>query len=119
MFQLRFLFFIAGLIAISDASSHVDEQLKQEFEQAKQEQIELAQRVAKLERQAVALEAEQTYQETSGRSTELIVGVIVIAVWLYPIWLQKRLVDLQKAASLNLDQMARQLTQIVNATKKM
>ena len=78
MFKLRFLFPIVALIAISDASSHVDEQLKQEFEQAKQEQIKLARRIAKLERQTVALDAEQTSRETSGRNIEIIVGVIAV-----------------------------------------
>ena len=52
--------------------------LKQELEQAKQEQIKLARRIAKLERQAVALDAEQTSRETSGRNIEIIVGVIAV-----------------------------------------
>ena len=68
MFKLRFLFPIVALIAISDALPHTDEQLTQELEQAKQEQIKLARRIAKLERQAVALDAEQTSRETSGRN---------------------------------------------------
>ena len=52
--------------------------LTQELEQAKQEQIKLARRIAKLERQAVALDAEQTSRETSGRNIEIIVGVIAV-----------------------------------------
>ena len=78
MFKLRFLFPIVALIAISDAFPHTDEQLTQELEQAKQEQIKLARRIAKLERQAVALDAEQTSRETSGRNIEIIVGVIAV-----------------------------------------
>ena len=78
MFKLRFLFPIVALIAISDALPHTDEQLTQELEQAKQEQIKLARRIAKLERQAVALDAEQTSRETSGRNIEIIVGVIAV-----------------------------------------
>ena len=78
MFKLRFLFPIVALIAISDAFPHTDEQLTQELEQAKQEQIKLARRIAKLERQAVALDAEQTSRETSGRNIEIIVGVIAL-----------------------------------------
>ena len=78
MFKLRFLFPIVALIAISDALPHTDEQLTQELEQAKQEQIKLARRIAKLERQAVALDAEQTSRETSGRNIEIIVGVIAL-----------------------------------------
>ena len=78
MFKLRFLFPIVALIAISDAFPHTDEQLTQELEQAKQEQIKLARRIAKLERQAVALDAEQTSRETSGRNIEIIVGVITV-----------------------------------------
>ena len=78
MFKLRFLFPIVALIAISDAFPHTDEQLTQELEQAKQEQIKLARRIAKLERQSVALDAEQTSRETSGRNIEIIVGVIAV-----------------------------------------
>ena len=78
MFKLRFLFPIVALIAISDALPHTDEQLTQELEQAKQEQIKLARRIAKLERQSVALDAEQTSRETSGRNIEIIVGVIAV-----------------------------------------
>ena len=78
MFKLRFLFPIVALIAISDALPHTDEQLTQELEQAKQEQIKLARRIAKLERQAVALDAEQTSRETSGRNIKIIVGVIAV-----------------------------------------
>ncbi len=78
MFKLRFLFPIVALIAISDTLPHTDEQLMQELEQAKQEQIKLARRIAKLERQAVALDAEQTSRETSGRNIEIIVGVIAL-----------------------------------------
>ena len=78
MFKLRFLFPIVALIAISDALPHTDEQLTQELEQAKQEQIKLARRIAKLERQAVALDAEQTIRETSGRNIKIIVGVIAV-----------------------------------------
>ena len=78
MFKLRFLFPIVALIAISDALPHTDEQLTQELEQAKQEQIKLARRIAKLERQAVALDAEQTSRETSGRNIEIIVGAIAV-----------------------------------------
>ena len=78
MFKLRFLFPIVALIAISDALPHTDEQLTQELEQAKQEQIKLARRIAKLEQQAVALDAEQTSRETSGRNIKIIVGVIAV-----------------------------------------
>ena len=78
MFKLRFLFPIVALIAISDALPHTDEQLTQELEQAKQEQIKLARRIAKLERQAVALDAEQTSRETSGRNIKIIVGIIAL-----------------------------------------
>ena len=78
MFKLRFLFPIVALIAISDALPHTDEQLTQELEQAKQEQIKLARRIAKLERQAIALDAEQTNRETSGRNIKIIVGVIAL-----------------------------------------
>ena len=78
MFKLRFLFPIVALIAISDALPHTDEQLTQELEQAKQEQIKLARRIAKLERQDVALDAEQTSRETSGRNIKIIVGIIAV-----------------------------------------
>ena len=78
MFKLRFLFPIVALIAISDTLPHTDEQLTQELEQAKQEQIKLARRIAKLEQQAVALDAEQTSRETSGRNIEIIVWVIAL-----------------------------------------